>query len=112
MWLRYLFHSIGQNILRIELHGFCDSSTKAYSALCYIRVITEKGIFVNLLCGKACKFCVNLLVAPLKKIYIPRLELMSCVLLVKLLKNVKNAISNNFETTNFFYWSDSEICLC
>ena len=69
---------------------------KAYSALCYIRVITENGIFVNLLCGKA-KF------APLKTISIPRLELLSCVLLAKILKNVKNAIYKNFEITNIFY---------
>ena len=59
---------------------------------------------MNLLCGKA-------EVAPLKKISIPRLELLSCVLLAKLLKNVKNAINENFEITNIFYWSDSEISL-
>ena len=76
---RYLFYSVQKNVLRIELHGFCDSSMKAYSALCYIRVITKNGIFVNLLYGKA-------KVAPLKKISILRLELLSCVLLANLLK--------------------------
>ena len=101
---RYLFYSVQKNVLLIELHGFCDSSMKAYSALCYIRVITKNGIFVNLLYGKA-------KVAPLKKISILRLELLSCVLLANLLKNVKNAINENFEITNIFYWSDSEISL-
>ena len=33
---RYLFHSFQENVLRIELHGFCDSSMKTYSVLCYI----------------------------------------------------------------------------
>ena len=39
---RYLFHSVRENFLRIKLHGFCDSSMKDYSALCYIRVITKR----------------------------------------------------------------------
>ena len=101
---RYLFHGVQENVLRIELPGFCDSSMKAYSALYYIRVITKNGIFVDLLCGKA-------QVAPLKKISGSRLELLSSVLLAKLSKNVKNAINKNFEITNIFYWSDSEISL-
>ena len=33
---RYLFHSVQENVLHIELNGFCDISMKAYSALCYI----------------------------------------------------------------------------
>ena len=52
---------------------------KTYTALCYIRVTTKNCIFVNLLCGKT-------KVAPLKKTSIPCLELLSCVLLAKLLK--------------------------
>ena len=52
---------------------------KTYSALCYILVTTKIVFFVSLLCGKT-------KVAPLKKISIPCLELLSCVLLAKLLK--------------------------
>ena len=78
---------------------------KTYSALCHTRVTTKNYIFMNLLCGKV-------KVAPLKKISIPCLELLSCVLLAKLLKNAKNTLNKNFEITSIFYWSDSEICLC
>ena len=46
------------------------------------------------------------------KISIPCLELLSCVLLAKLLKNAKNTLYKNFEITSIFYLSDSEICLC
>ena len=67
---------------------------KAYSPLCYIRVITKNRIFAILLCEKA--------KIALKKISIPRLELLSCVLLAKLLKNVKNGINKIFEITNIF----------
>ena len=41
-------------------------------------------------------------------ISIPCLELLSCVLLAKLLKS---PINKNFEITNIFYWSDSKISL-
>ena len=102
---KYLFQSVQENVLQIELHGFLGSSMKTYSALCHTRVTTKSCIFVNLLCGKA-------KVAPLKKISIPCLELLSCVLLAKLLKNAKNTLNKNFEITSIFYWSDSEICLC
>ena len=47
----------------------------------------------------------------MKKISTSHLELLSSDLLAKLLKNVKNAINKNFETTNIFYWSDAEISL-
>ena len=46
---RYLFHSVQEIVLRIEVHGFCESSMKVYLALCYTRVIAKNGIFVNLL---------------------------------------------------------------
>ena len=68
---------------------------KAYSSSCYIQVITKNDIFANLFCGKV-------KVVHLKKISIPRLELLSCVLLAKLLKNEKNAVNKNFEKTNIF----------
>ena len=90
---KYLFQSVQENVLQIELHGFLGSSMKTHC------------IFVNLLCGKA-------KVAPLKNITIPCLELLSCVLLAKLLKNAKNTLNKSFEITSIFYWSDSEICLC
>ena len=67
-------------------------------------LLLKRVFFVNLLCGKA-------KVAPLKKTSIPRLELLSCVLLAKLLRNVKNAINKNFERANIFYWRDSETSL-
>ena len=68
---------------------------KAYSSSCYIQVITKNDIFASLFSGKV-------KVVHLKKISIPRLELLSCVLLAKLLKNEKNAVNKNFEKTNIF----------
>ncbi|GFV60042.1 DUF1758 domain-containing protein [Trichonephila clavipes] len=61
--------------IRTELHGFSDSSEKAYGAALYLRFINTSGqISVRLLCSKS-------KVAPLKSITIPQLELCGAVLL-------------------------------
>ena len=55
-------------VTNINLHGFCDSSSQAYCAVIYAatisRIITSKTK-----------------VAPIKKLSIPSLELLSCLLL-------------------------------
>ena len=74
----------------IELHGFADSSNQAYLAVIYARLITKKEIKVKLLTSKTC-------VAPAKPLTIPRLELLSCLLLSKLIKTIYE--SNRHEIT-------------
>ena len=46
---RYLFNDILPST-KIELHGFCNSSTQSYAAVCYIRILILylKGINVVL----------------------------------------------------------------
>ena len=51
-------------------------------------------------------------VAPLKSLTVPRLELLSCFLLSKLLEEVKFALSNRLEFNHIFCWSDSEVAIC
>jgi len=43
---------------------------------------------------------------------VPRLELLGCVLLSKLMKQVLNAINERINADRFFGWCDSEIALC
>ena len=95
---------IKDEILSIELHGFCDSSLRAYGSLVYLRVLTLNGCFVSLLSGKT-------KVAPMKGFSIPRLELLGCVLLTKLMNSVKAAIKPVWGVQNVYYWTDSEISL-
>ncbi|GFX63762.1 integrase catalytic domain-containing protein [Trichonephila clavipes] len=84
-----------------ELHGFSDSSEKAYGASLYLRCINTSGeISVRLLCSKS-------KVAPPKSITIPRLELCGAVLLSKLLKRTLDTFKVNI--SQIYLWTDSSI---
>ena len=51
-------------------------------------------------------------VTPLKKLSIPRLELLACVLLSKRLGQVKSASQGRIFINEFFCWTYSEVALC
>jgi len=89
--------------VRLELHGYCDASERAYGACVYIRSSKSKECLqVQLLCSKS-------RVAPLKTISISRLELCSAQLLAQLMVQVKNALE--LTITKTYYWTDSSIVL-
>ena len=100
---RFVLGYIPDEILELKLHGFCDSSEVAYAAAVYVRVVTNVGIKISLLCR-------NSKVAPLKKISIPRLEVLSCLLLTRLLISVRDTIEVEL-TKRTVCWSDAEITL-
>ncbi|XP_050315537.1 uncharacterized protein LOC126750079 [Anthonomus grandis grandis] len=88
-----------------EMHGFCDSSEKAYAAVVYFRIITyDDNVQTYLLCSKS-------RVAPLKTISIPRLELCSAVLLADLMSSVKEAFADSINISSLFAWTDSTVAL-
>lgn len=88
----------------VELHGFCDSSSEVYSAVVYLRVETDNRIQVHLLSSKT-------KVAPMKKLTIPRLELLGCHLLSKLLSEVQTAILDRVIVDRVVCWCDSKVAL-
>lgn len=88
------------------LHGFGDASTKAYCAVVYLVYVLDDGSrHVKLLASKT-------RVAPLKQLTIPRLELMSAVILTQLVETVKNALSAQLDIKGVTYWLDSKTALC
>jgi len=88
---------------QLQLHGFCDASTHALSALVYLRAINVEGeITTNLITTKT-------KVAPLKRLTIPRLELSGAVLLTKLTTHVLQVL--DLKEVPVYMWTDSSITL-
>jgi hypothetical protein len=98
---RWIQHSLNN---RIELHGFCDASLKAYAAVIYSRSIDSNGnVYISLLASK------TKLVSP-KDINIPRLELSGALFLARLYRVVADAME--IPSQHSFLWCDSQIALC
>ncbi|XP_048481675.1 uncharacterized protein LOC125489576 [Plutella xylostella] len=87
----------------VELHGFCDSSIKAYACVVYCRVSKDGESTVTLIAGKARLVPVN------KNISLPRLELNGAVLLTKLMSKIRSCLSNHLIKT--IGWTDSTAVL-
>ena len=101
---RFAYVQTKEIILLISLNGFRDSFSQVYCGTVYIRVKTL-SIRVSFLCAKTS-------VPPLKKLSIPRLELLGCVLLSKCLKHVLVALKGHPSIGSVFFWLDSEVALC
>ena len=80
---RFVFYEVKCSILFIQIHGFTNSSLEAYAAVVYLRVKNKIGI--SLMTSKS-------KVVPMKKRSVPRLELLTCVLLAKLMKEVISSL--------------------
>ena len=91
-------------VLSYSLHGFGDASSKAYSAVIYLVYQTSQGIYTKLVASKT-------RVAPLKKLSINRLELLSAKILVTLMASVKKTLANQISIKETRYWLDSQTAL-
>ncbi|XP_054752108.2 uncharacterized protein LOC129257739 [Lytechinus pictus] len=82
-----------------QLHHFCDASERGYSAVSYLRQVSEGGkVHCSFIMGKS-RLC------PLKATSIPRLELTAAVLAVSLDQQIQDELRLPVTSTTF--WTDS-----
>ena len=97
-------HGIRYNVSSYTLCGFCDASTVAYAAVVYLVMKTEEETYSQFL---ACKTRV----APLQSITIPRLELLSALLLARLINTVSSALESSLPALEMECYTDSTVAL-
>ena len=95
-------HDFGE-VKDFELHHFSDASDKAYGAASYLRMTNVGGqVYSSLVFAKS-------QVAPLKKITIPRLELMAATLSIHLDQMIRREL--DLPIASSVFWTDSTIVL-
>ncbi|XP_054724892.1 uncharacterized protein LOC129235212 [Uloborus diversus] len=88
---------------KAEVHVFCDASLRAYGAVVYFKFRNKYGKYkVPFVLSKS-------RVAPLKKLTLPRLELMALVIGSRLGSYLKTVFVDMIQ--NIMYWTDSLIVL-
>ena len=91
---------ISEPINSYQLCGFCDASLKAYAAVVYLLIDTPLGRYGRILASKT-------RVSPLKT----RLELLSALLLSRLVHSVTQALEGAVLLTNTRCFSDSTVAV-
>ena len=102
---RYCVRKPNNSVQSYSLQGFCDASQRAYAAVVYLRVETASDTFHQFLCAKT-------RIAPLKKTTIPRLELLSALLLSRLISSVSHALKPEINLDKVICHTDSQVALC
>ena len=88
---------------KFSIHVFCDSSKQAYASCVYMQCCFDDQFTSSLIIAKT-------RLAPVKRVTLPRLELLACVLGTTLLKKVIKAM-NIPSDVKIHCWSDSQIAL-
>ena len=87
------------------MHGYCDAARTACSAVIYARTIYKDKMVVKFVSAKS-------KVVSSKGSSVPRIELLTCLLLSKLLSAVVNAMSVEVVASKNGCWTDSLVALC
>ena len=87
-----------------RLYGFCDASALAYAAVVYLVEESNGSKYSSFIVSKT-------RVSPLKVQTIPRLELLSAVLLARLVVNVTTSLSNRLILEEPRCFTDSQVAL-
>ena len=101
---RCYFQNLCGNVIARYLCGFCDASIVAFAACTYLVIVTDQGLHSSLVASKTH-------VAPIDQESVPRLELLSAVLLARLIVTVEEAFKPILQIDKRLCWSDSTTTL-
>ena len=101
---QFYLHDINFENASFSLHGYCDASREAYAAVIYLVTQNDSQLSVKFLTSKT-------RVAPQKEMSIPRLELLSAVLLSRLIESVTKSLQTNFALEQPTCYTDSKVSL-
>ena len=101
---RCYFASVDRSLSTCSLQGFCDASTGAYAAVVCLKVVAGTVVTVKFIASKA-------RVSPVSKQTIPRLELLSALLLAKLIAAVSAALEPDITLSEVTCFTDSKVSL-
>ncbi|XP_035220777.1 uncharacterized protein LOC118193755 [Stegodyphus dumicola] len=100
---RHYFNNLSKgNLSNIQLHCFTDSSQKGYGAVVYLRYNENELTKTSFVMSKA-------RVAPIKRVTLPRLELLGAVIGARLITYIRHSLKNI--EMKIYMWTDSEIVL-
>ena len=101
---RCYFGSVQDERTSCRLYGFCDASSAAYAAVVYLVRETSGRKHSAFVTSKT-------RVTPLKPLTIPRLELLSAVLLARLVVTVSDSLCTRMELNEPRCFTDSQVSL-
>jgi len=101
---RCYFSEVKEQVVSCNYHGFCDASNQAYAAVVYLQVRTTTSTYVKFVGSKT-------RVAPLDKQTIPRLELVSALILARLIVTITEALEKEVPADSINCWTDSTVAL-
>ena len=99
---RYYLSGVGSTIKQFKLIGFCDATSKAYATIVNSHVETNEKSFMRILSSKT-------RVAPTTLRTIPRLELLSALLLSRLVTNITSALQQEISLQQPLCFTDSKV---
>ena len=83
---------------------FCDASTSAYAAVVYMVVKSTNGEFTRFIASKT-------KIAPTQTQTIPRLKLLSALLLARLITSITTSLNSQFKLESPECFTDSKVAL-
>ena len=102
---RCVYAGLEEGVTSYAIHGFRDASEKAYCAVVYLVLEVSGDCFPFFVSSKT-------RLAPLTRKSNPRLELLSGVILARLVSSVKEALAQQIAIDKTHLWLDSKTAIC